>query len=74
MGGVAYAEEAGAVPAFETVDLDGEEFDLVPIGDLVYAVGKKGTRRAIQARKAGRPAGWIVVVKLSLAMRKAHWK
>ena len=42
MSGVADAKEAGAVPAGEAVDLDGEEFDLIPIGDLIYAVGKRG--------------------------------
>jgi hypothetical protein len=30
VGGVADAKEAGEGPAFEVVDLDGEEFDLVP--------------------------------------------
>ena len=36
--GVADAEETGAVPAFEVVDLDGEELELVPISDFSYAV------------------------------------
>ena len=39
VGGVADAEEAGEVPAGEAVDLDGEKLDLVPVGELVYAVG-----------------------------------
>ena len=30
--GVADAEETGEVPAFEAVDLDGEELDLAPVG------------------------------------------
>ena len=38
MGGVADAEEAGAVPSGEVVDLDGEELDLVPVGELVNSV------------------------------------
>jgi hypothetical protein len=39
VGGVADAEEAGEVPAGEAIDLDGEEFDLGPVGDLVDSVG-----------------------------------
>ena len=42
MGGVSDAEQAGVVPALEAVDLDGEEFDLVPVCDLVHAVGEEG--------------------------------
>jgi hypothetical protein len=40
--GVADAEEPGEVPAVEDVDLDFEEFDLIPVGDLGYAVGEEG--------------------------------
>ena len=42
MGSVADAEEAGGGPLLETVDLDGEELDLVPGVDLGGATGEKG--------------------------------
>ena len=38
VGRVADAEQAGAVPAGESVDLDGEKFQLIPTGDLVDAI------------------------------------
>jgi hypothetical protein len=41
VGGVADTEEAGAVPVLEAVDLNGEELDLVPVGELVYTVGEE---------------------------------
>ena len=34
--------EAGAVPAGEAVDLNGERSELIPCGDLVDAIGKEG--------------------------------
>ncbi|MCU1225786.1 MAG: hypothetical protein JWQ42_3879 [Edaphobacter sp.] len=37
VSGVSDAEEAGTVPAGEAIDLDGEELELAPVGDLVYA-------------------------------------
>jgi hypothetical protein len=42
VGGVADAEEAGGVPVLEVVDLDGEELDLVPGGELADAIGEEG--------------------------------
>ncbi len=42
MGGVADAEEAGGGPALEVVELDGEEFDLVPgVDGLSAAIGEE---------------------------------
>ena len=71
--GVADAEEAGEVPAVEDVDLDREELDLVPGGDLGDAVGEE-RRDADDARwKASRPAGLTRVSKVSLAMMTAVW-
>ena len=57
VGGVADAEEAGAVPAVETVDLDGEELDLVPVGDLVYAVGEEGDEAGDGGPEGGEASG-----------------
>ena len=56
MGGVADAEKAGAVPAGEAVDLDGEELDLVPVGELVYAgfvVGAAGAEEGDEMDDGG---------------------
>ena len=59
VGGVADAEQAGAVPAGEAVDLDGEKLDLVPVGDLVDAVGEEGDEadegvaEGVRGRRAG---------------------
>ncbi len=62
VGGVADAEQAGAVPACEAVDLNGEEFDLVPGGDLVDAVGEEGDEAdegvAEGGEAGGLDAGW----------------
>lgn len=38
MSGIADAEEAGTVPAREVIDLNGEKFELAPVGDFVYAI------------------------------------
>ena len=39
VGGIADAEKAGTVPASEAIDLNGEEFDLVPVCEFVDTVG-----------------------------------
>ena len=57
MGGVADAEQAGAVPAREAVDLNGEKFDLVPVGELVYAVGEEGDEAGDGGAKSGEAGG-----------------
>ena len=73
MGGVSDAEQAGEMPAFESVDLNGEELDLIPVCDLVHAVGEEGDDADDDSRKASRPSGWMWVVKESFAMMKPHW-
>ena len=57
VGGVADAKEAGAVPAGEAVDLDGQELDLIPIGDLIYAVGKRGDETGDAGAEGGDTGG-----------------
>ena len=42
MGGVSDAEQTGEIPAFKSIDLNGEEPDLIPVRDFVYAVGEEG--------------------------------
>jgi len=57
VGGVADAEKAGAVPAGEVIDLDGEELDLIPFGQFVHAIGKEGNEAGdggAEGGKAGR--------------------
>ena len=48
------------MPAGEAVDLNGEELDLVPVGDLVDAVGEEGNEAgdARRGRRAGRRVGF----------------
>ena len=56
MGGIADAKKTGAVPLGEAVDLYGEEFDLVPVGEFVYAgftVGAAGAEEGNEAGDAG---------------------
>jgi len=57
VGGVADAEKAGAVPAGEVIDLDGEEFDLVPVSEIVYAVGKEGNEAGDGGAEGGKASG-----------------
>jgi hypothetical protein len=57
VGGVADAEEAGGEPAFEMVDLDGKELDLIPGGDLVDAVGEERRERDEGGAEGGETGG-----------------
>ena len=60
MGGIADTEEAGTVPAGKAVDLDGEELDLAPVGDLVYAgftVGVAGAKERDETGEGGAEGG-----------------
>ena len=58
MGCVSYAEQAAAVPAFEVVELHGQEFDLVPGGKFVDAIGEK-RGKACDGGVEGGKAGWL---------------
>ena len=50
----------GDGPAFEVVDLDGEELDLVPGIEFGGAAGEEGGEAldAVRGRRGGRPAGF----------------
>jgi hypothetical protein len=41
MGSITDAEQSGTMPPAQMVDLDGEEFHLVPIAQLLNAISEK---------------------------------
>ncbi len=45
------------MPASEAVDLDGEEVDLAPVGELVYTVGKEGDEAGQGGAEGGQAGG-----------------
>ena len=57
VGGIADAEQAREVPALKTIDLNGEEFELSPVGDLVDAVGEEGDETGEGVVEGGKAGG-----------------
>jgi len=53
VGGITDAEQARPVPARETVDLDGEQFDLVPVRQIVHSVREERDEMGDRGAKGG---------------------
>ena len=69
VGGVADAEEAGAVPGPQSIDPHGQELDVVPVAQLGDAVAQERRDRGDLCGTGGRPR---ISSMPPLAMTNAH--